>query len=513
MANFLELALGETGSVLYYDHSWFGTASIMGSMQVNLNANFGRSYTWTYDATGIPLLDADGNPTFDLVYFAYDWSLPVVSFPLTPTPPAYTAAEIADYVDAGGHLIIPGDEMGYGVLDFLPWYVEYPSVMFGDFYTYFPGPAFTGPIVNQVSAGVVTGDWGFNYELHNDIHGYDPTVFLPVFADPDPITTIVKVGERRYPKDLILPRTFEFGDNGDYPITFQIIDDDMNWVWDSGYPQYIGPAGQEDQWIAEKTFVVRIDNVDPEISPLRARVDMDLCIRTTGEPNNDCVMTLWEDGTSLGSVTVYHEGNYKMETLEATIYMDKINDYYVTVEYSNGDAGGANPTWVFEGRFASGHIKDLKKVFKEDGEVWVIGSEYLKEMIVGEEIIFTADGSDIGSDDLAFFWQWGDGTEDVHVFANADFTMEPGINTIPEDLFNAHPNRDPEFDRPTNIQVSPEINPIAVDDEVTHAFAEPGIYHVTLTLHDDDTGDGYPSWQFFLGGGGYDMETICIILA
>jgi hypothetical protein len=313
--------------------------------------------------------------------------------------------------------------------------------------------------------------------------------------------------------DPVIPTfTYDYGDNGIYDVNVQVIDDDMMWDLSGPTPVFTGPGNEED-WISNNVFPVEVSNVDPEISPLRALVDLDLVIRTTGEPKNDCTMTLWKGTTALGSVTVHHDGNYKMETLPATLDMGMINDYYVTVEYENGDPDGANPTWVFEGRFPSGHIKELKNVFKEDGTLWTIGAEFLKDMIVGEEITFTADSSDVGSDDLAFYWQWGDGTVGIHVYANDDLSMVDGANGQPENVFDPHPLREPWFDKAPNTIRSPEVNPIHVDDEITHAFMEAGYYYVCLISMDDDVCDGYPSYQTFLNGGGYDMEFIEIDLA
>jgi hypothetical protein len=306
----------------------------------------------------------------------------------------------------------------------------------------------------------------------------------------------------------------DYGDNGVYDVVVQVIDDDMMWDWAPGdaQPTFVG-TGDPMDWVSFNHFPVTVNNVDPTIAPrMHAEINLDLVIRTTGEPKNDCTMTLWEGMTALGSVTVHHDGNYKMETLPATLDMGKINDYYVTVEYVNGDPDGANPTWVFEGRFPSGHNKELKNIFKEDGTIWTIGADLLKTMLLGEDIIFTAVGADDGSDDLVFDWSFDDGEGGIHVYANADSTMVEGTSQQPEDIFNAHPNRDPWFDKAPNTIRSPDMNPIVIVDEISHAFEESGYYYVTLILMDDDVCDGYPSYQHFLNGGGYDMEFIEIDL-
>ena len=323
------------------------------------------------------------------------------------------------------------------------------------------------------------------------------------------------VSQEDVPTPVLDTMTHDYGDNGIYRAGLQLIDDDMLWTWAPGdaQPTFTG-TGDPNDWVSFVYFPVEVLNVDPVISPrMRAEVNLDLVIRTTGEPKNDCTMTLYEGTTALGSVTVHHDGNYKMETLPATLNMGSINDYYVTVEYENADPDGANPTWVFAGKFPSGHTKELKNVFKDDGSLWTIDSSLLKTMLIGEDIVFTAVGADDGSDDLAFNWQFGDGVDDINVYANLDSSMVEGTSQQPEDIFNAHPDRDPWFDRTPNTIRSPTLNPIVIVDETSHAFSEGGYFFVTLIIMDDDVCDGYPSYQVFLNGGGYDIEFMEIDLS
>jgi hypothetical protein len=297
-----------------------------------------------------------------------------------------------------------------------------------------------------------------------------------------------------------------YGDNGVYYADLQIIDDDMDWTWDwgNGGPLVPGPTAD----ISHNIIPISVNNVDPVIQPIGAWAYLDLVIRTTGEPHNDVTMTLWDGGTAVSSVTVYHDGNYKMETMPAVFDMLRINDYSVTVEYENSDPDGANPTWIFEGRFSSGHTKQLKKVFKDDGTVWNIGPDILKTMLRGEDIVFTAGATDWGSDDVVFIWNFGDCTpHGVHLYANVDQgTAIDGISDEATVIFDQLPVREPWFDYMPNTIRSPDVNPVAVRDMITHAFDEdqPYYYYVTLTVLDDDVKDGYPSP--YLNGGGYDME-------
>jgi PKD repeat protein len=75
----------------------------------------------------------------------------------------------------------------------------------------------------------------------------------------------------------------------------------------------------------------------------------------------------------------------------------------------------------------------------------------------------TGKASDPGSDDLTFTWDWGDGT----------------TNTVTT-YYNDGVSPDP--------YPSPEINPITATDVVSHVYGDNGVFTVTLTVEDDDSG-------------------------
>jgi len=75
---------------------------------------------------------------------------------------------------------------------------------------------------------------------------------------------------------------------------------------------------------------------------------------------------------------------------------------------------------------------------------------------------FDATATDPGSDDLTFDWDWGDTTSDINIHYNDGVGPDP--------------------------TPSPEVNPMDVTDTVSHVYAEPEDYTITLTVTDDDGG-------------------------
>ncbi|MFQ5884468.1 MAG: PKD domain-containing protein, partial [Thermoplasmata archaeon] len=77
---------------------------------------------------------------------------------------------------------------------------------------------------------------------------------------------------------------------------------------------------------------------------------------------------------------------------------------------------------------------------------------------------FSAIGSDPGSDDLTFLWDFGDGTLESHIYYN------DGVNPDP------YPS-------------SEGVYPVLVTDSLRHAYWDRGTYDLVLTLFDDDSGE------------------------
>jgi hypothetical protein len=319
-----------------------------------------------------------------------------------------------------------------------------------------------------------------------------------------------------------------YGDNGIYFVDVMAIDDDMWWDLSGPQPVFVGPNDDPDDpgadpedWIAHNEIPIEVLNVDPELGPIEVEISMDLSLRVTGEPDNPTTMTLLKGGSidtsqPMNPVEISHQGNQQVVVMPVTLNMLEINDYSIEVSYV-GSGGGANPSWVFQGRFGSGHIKELKRVFKDGMDPWLIGPQYLKEMIVGEDMTFSVTGDDVGSDDLGFVWNFGTIPHGVNVYANTDpTTAVPGVSTPLPLLFGVLPDPDPWFDRdPENDERSPWGTSIHVDESITHAFEEGYLYQVMLTCADDDCEEdpAYLPNEQGHAKDGIDMEQVTVDLA
>jgi hypothetical protein len=310
--------------------------------------------------------------------------------------------------------------------------------------------------------------------------------------------------------------THPYGDNGIYTADLILLDDDMNWRWTPGdgsvQPVYVGPVGEEEMWMSHNYIPIEILNVDPTILPrIEAFADLDLSIRQSGQKKNSAEMILLENGVQVGYAKVDRDpGAPDVAVMHATIHMTKGYDYELYVNYLPEDGDGANPCWIFEGHFPDGKIKELKHTFNSndpDDRTWNLGS--VKALMLGHDITFRSQAYDPGSDDLAFIYNFGDCTpHGINIYENVDpTTAHEGVSDEASLIFNQVAGY-PWFDRPLNDMRSPEYNPMYVSDTITHVFDEsqPYYYFVTLTVLDDDVGDGYPTT--YLNGGGYDMEFV-----
>jgi len=335
------------------------------------------------------------------------------------------------------------------------------------------------------------------------------------------------------PNEKIPAFNYQYGDNGVYDVELNVIDDDMGYIWDpvNSVPVQVIPGMPYTQ----RTMTVTVDNVDPTITPgsLQAFIATTVCVRVSGDAGNSVTAEIYEDGTLVSTTTTLRTGGspnpddekcglFKLDVLKAHTYDAKLN--YVA------PGGGSNPTWLifnpWRDPVTPGHGSVTWKYdFDKGGQTIPQSLSTLKRALLdsgqGAKIDFTADAYDPGTDDLAFFWQWGAVSSspydvpngattvyEINVHNNNGMPTSDGILADPQHLGFS----EPFFDRTANSVTSPlgTMN-YRVHDTAVHAFdMEQSMYYVTLIVFDDDNGRGYPS---AFQTDGIDMEFIFLDLS
>jgi hypothetical protein len=290
------------------------------------------------------------------------------------------------------------------------------------------------------------------------------------------------------PTPVLDTETHIYADNGIYEVDLQIIDDDMDWTWTWGVgaPLVEGPNAD----ISDNYVDTEILNVDPTITAMDAWAEVDLNIRISGTKNTDCTMTLKENGAVYNSVTVTRDpGSPDIGGFPAQIHMGKGYDYELILECTGGSGG--NPTWIFDMHWPDGKYKELKFTFNDE-HGWTQTIDNFKSYMVGHDVIFQIDANDVGSDDLAAIWNFGDGqTCNLHANAGGEYMDAPCAPSGPA-IFAPLPNADPVFTRSANDIRSPWGGPISIRSQTTHTFLDNGYYFVGVVVLDDDAGQVPP---------------------
>jgi hypothetical protein len=489
----------DEGNILFAATGHYQWPGMIGTIEANTNSEWGTSYEWTYDSVGVDLLDPSGNLLYDVLFIAFNWDYLGMN---------YNLAVIEEYLDAGGNVVVTGDQFMYGDLDFLPYQVEFDGGYQGT--PDFPGPAFSDdPLAVQLSDSVTTGSWGFYSPQQCTIGTYDDEEWVEIFADPSPITVLARQGAGgNYPKNLIIPETHVYGDNGKYAVDIQLIDDDMLWDLSGPQPVFTG-TGDPMDWMTHNVFEVEVENTDPVISSIKAYVEFDMSLRVSGTKQHTATLQLYDDGVPMGAPLVVERdpGAPDFGAAPATLDLTKGHDYSIVVTVDPGDGGGGNPAWIYEMHFPDGKIKDFKHTFNDEhGWTWTITHSEIMQALLGHDIIFQATAADAGSDDLAFIWNFGDSTpHGIHLYANMYYT--PIFTPLPVNGASAESvslftqlgtARDPYFEYSANDDRSPDMNPVMrLTDTITHVFDEnqPYYYYVTLIVMDDDVEEPYESTE------------------
>ncbi|MEK6851685.1 MAG: hypothetical protein AABY30_04005, partial [Candidatus Thermoplasmatota archaeon] len=141
------------------------------------------------------------------------------------------------------------------------------------------------------------------------------------------------------------------------------------------------------------------------------------------------------------------------ETASITVYYTPEDDPV------NGQPNGANPVWVI---FTTGatevRLHHTFNVRHPDTYVWTLAD--ILPLLIGSAIQLRVDASDVGSDDLTFTVDWGDGTGASATAYNNGVGPDP------------YPSVD--------------VNPIAATETFATAYGAAGTYTVTVTVADDD---------------------------
>ncbi|HYS70811.1 MAG TPA: PKD domain-containing protein, partial [Thermoplasmata archaeon] len=245
--------------------------------------------------------------------------------------------------------------------------------------------------------------------------------------------------------------THVYGDNGAFPVTATICDDDLG-------------CGQA-------TLTVTVNNVAPTITDVQAYVIADLTVRVAGEKWHDVRMDiLWNNNLAGSAHLVRYPGSPDRQS--GTIaggHLQLLGDFRIVLYYTpaddpvNGQPNGANPVWVILTMPDGSEVRLHHNFNVQHPSTWTWTIDDLRPYLVGRAITFDATAHDVGSDDLTFAWSFGDGSPDLKTtFYNNGVSPDP--------------------------YVSPEVNPITAHDLQAHGFAMGGTYMVTLTVTDDDGG-------------------------
>ncbi|MCJ2563794.1 MAG: PKD domain-containing protein, partial [Candidatus Thermoplasmatota archaeon] len=217
---------------------------------------------------------------------------------------------------------------------------------------------------------------------------------------------------------------------------------------------------------------VTVLNIAPTIADVSyelSEVNVGILFRIAGEKWHNVEIHVFEDDVEIGyaNITRYPGSPNDQMVALANITVDFSSNYSAIAYYTpaddpiNGQLWGANPAWfIIESEEEERRAHHTFNVRHEETWIWVV--EDLKAYFPLPSVVVATVGSDPGSDDLAFAWDWGDGTTTEHTYFN-DGT---GPDSYP----------------------SPEVNPITIAHVEEHEYPSAGFYTIVLTVTDDDGG-------------------------
>jgi outer membrane protein assembly factor BamB len=213
---------------------------------------------------------------------------------------------------------------------------------------------------------------------------------------------------------------------------------------------------------------ITVLNVNPSVEIESASMQVEIGLRVAGRKFNDVGMTLYENGTSIGYVSIERlPGSPNEQMVWIPMTLDLTKTYFATVTYTPEDPPniGANPVWIYiksenESVNKIHHTFNVQQSKKRDSDHWNHVEPWevdLNPHLSGLPFEITSLITDPGSDDETLTYTYGS-----------------QIITI--EYLNNPPNPDP--------YPSPEVNPRDIIDTTTLIYDGPRT--VTLMAKDDD---------------------------
>jgi outer membrane protein assembly factor BamB len=315
------------------------------------------------------------------------------------------------------------------------------------------------PIIDTLPAVTINEFENVTLIGHATDPGSDDLIFIwsweyTPWSDKTTIYYNDGTGPDSYPSPTINPgnitenATCQFGDDGIFTVNLTVTDDDGG-----------------------STTVmtnITVNNVNPTVTIESITMDVELGLRVAGRKYNDVSMILYEEGNSMGYVSIERlpgSPNEQMAWIPITLDMTKV--YSATVNYTpEGPPNvGGNPVWIYI-KFQNGTIEKIHHTFnvqqskKKNSEHWNHVEPWevdLNVHLIGHQFEVTSYITDLGSDD-------------------ENLTYIYGSQSISVIYLNNPPEPDP--------YPSPEVNPRDIFDITTLLYQGPDT--IILIVKDDD---------------------------